>query len=393
MTRDDDRIARLRDALAARGLDAVVCTLRPNVLLVSGYWPVIGNAIAIASRDGAIGLLAPGDEGRFAADGWADVVHTFDAGALRAETVVETMRAPLEKIVAALGLRPRVVGVEAGAAFDPSGYASGFLYGGSLDGLLRAALPGAVITDATGCLAGLRSSLTVREIGVVRRACAIARDAFTAAAAGIRTGMRETEIGSLLRHALAGGGGERADGFAYCMSGPNAARAYAAFQQSTARTVGGGDCVLLHCNSYCEGLWTDITRTFWIDAPTDGHRAIHDAVMAASRSALAAIHPGVRASTVDRAARDTMISRGLGEAFTHPTGHGVGFAAIDHTAPPQLRANGDDVLQPGMVFNVEPGAYIAGQCGVRHCDMVLVTETGAECLTPFQASLDDLMVR
>jgi Xaa-Pro aminopeptidase len=151
--------------------------------------------------------------------------------------------------------------------------------------------------------------------------------------------------------------------------------------------------VLLHCNSYCEGLWTDITRTFWIDAPTDRHRAIHDAVMAASRSALAVIQPGVRAATVDRAARDAMISRGLGEAFKHPTGHGVGFAAIDHTAPPQIRADGEGVLQPGMVFNVEPGAYIAGQCGVRHCDMVLVTENGVECLTPFQASLEDLTVR
>jgi Xaa-Pro aminopeptidase len=393
MTRDDDRIARLRDALAASALDAVVCTLRPNVLLVSGYWPIIGNAIAIASRDGAIGVLAPDDEGRAATNGWADVVHTFDPGELRADTVVETMRAPLEKIVASLGLRPRVLGVEASAAFDPSGYASGFLYGGSLDGLLRAALPGPVLADATGCLAGLRSSLTAREIGAVRRACGIAGNAFAAAAANMRTGMRETEIASLLRSELAGGDGDRADGFAYCMSGPNAARAYAAFQQSTARTVGRGDCVLLHCNSYCQGLWTDITRTFWIDAPTDAHRAIHDAVMAASRRALAAIGPGVRASTVDRAARDTMISRGLGEAFKHPTGHGVGFAAIDHNAPPRIRADGDDVLQPGMVFNVEPAAYIAGQCGVRHCDMVLVTENGAECLTPFHASLGDLMLR
>jgi hypothetical protein len=50
MIRDEDRTARLRDALAASALAAVLCTLRPNVLLVSGYWPVIGNAIAIATR-------------------------------------------------------------------------------------------------------------------------------------------------------------------------------------------------------------------------------------------------------------------------------------------------------------------------------------------------------
>ena len=80
------------------------------------------------------------------------------------------------------------------------------------------------------------------------------------------------------------------------------------------------------------------------------------------------------AEDVDRAARDVIRRHGFGDdAFPHGTGHGVGFAAIDHTARPRLHPASDDVLQPGMVFNVEPAIYIEGYGGFRHCDMVVVT--------------------
>ena len=63
MTRDHDRIARIRRALETHGLDVVVCGLRANVLmLLSGYWPVIGSALAVATREGGVALIVPADE-------------------------------------------------------------------------------------------------------------------------------------------------------------------------------------------------------------------------------------------------------------------------------------------------------------------------------------------
>jgi hypothetical protein len=56
-----------------------VCGLRANVLLLSGYWPVIGSALAVATRDGAVALIVPADEAELASTGWADATHTFDA--------------------------------------------------------------------------------------------------------------------------------------------------------------------------------------------------------------------------------------------------------------------------------------------------------------------------
>jgi Xaa-Pro aminopeptidase len=85
-----------------------------------------------------------------------------------------------------------------------------------------------------------------------------------------------------------------------------------------------------------------------------------------------------------------LAERGFGPQFKHGTGHGVGFAAIDHNARPRIHPASDDVLEVGMVFNVEPAVYVEGWGGLRHCDLVAVTGEGAELLTPFQASLEEL---
>jgi Xaa-Pro aminopeptidase len=115
-------------------------------------------------------------------------------------------------------------------------------------------------------------------------------------------------------------------------------------------------------------------------------------VVAARTAALDAIRPGAIAREVDQAARKVMKSRGFGEAFKHPTGHGVGYAAIDHNARPRLHPESNDRLLEGMVFNVEPGIYLEGQDGMRHCDVVLVTEQGAKVLTPFYCDSTELIL-
>jgi Xaa-Pro dipeptidase len=174
------------------------------------------------------------------------------------------------------------------------------------------------------------------------------------------------------------------------MSGPNSAQAYAAFQQTRSRTIAEGDFVLLHCNSYYGGFWTDITRTFLIGRPDAQKAAITGVVLEASREAISAVRPGIRTSAVDEAAREVLNARGYGKAFKHATGHGVGFAAIDHNALPRIHPLSGDILEPGMVFNIEPAVYIPGMGGMRHCNMVAVTDAGAELITGFQNETRDL---
>jgi Xaa-Pro aminopeptidase len=68
---------------------------------------------------------------------------------------------------------------------------------------------------------------------------------------------------------------------------------------------------------------------------------------------------------------------GLGEAFLHRTGHGIGLEV--HEAP-WIVAGDRTALAPGMTFSVEPGYYLEGRTGARIEDIVAVTADGVEVL-------------
>jgi Xaa-Pro dipeptidase len=121
--------------------------------------------------------------------------------------------------------------------------------------------------------------------------------------------------------------------------------------------------------------------------------AIIEAVLEAGRKAISAVRPGVKTSVVDQAAREVLGARGYGKEFKHATGHGVGFAAINHNALPRIHPLSDEILQAGMVFNIEPAVYIPGTGGMRQCNMVAVTDDGGELLTGFQNETRELILR
>ena len=387
-----ERGKRIQDALREHQLDLLVCALPANVLMMSGYWPVVGAGTALAFRNGPTVLLIPADESDLATSGWADAVHTFQPGSLqRVETVAEAIEKPLAGLAGGPGWR---IGYEAGESSEPASYAAMHLYGGRMAGLLGACFPQPVLVPAHEILADLRARKTAVEIQRIRTACEIAGEAFVEAKRCFSSGIREIDIANRARNCLSRGMAHRrdirrADGFAWCMSGPNSALAGAAYARSRLREIGSGDLVLLHCNSYADGYWTDITRTWCAGEPDARAKDVFAAVFAAREAALAAIRPNVSGASVDRAARQKMQEHGFAAAFKHSTGHGVGFEAISAEARPRLHPASPDVLEPGMIFNVEPAAYFEGYGGVRHCDVIAVTKRGYDLLTPFQCDKED----
>jgi Xaa-Pro aminopeptidase len=114
---------------------------------------------------------------------------------------------------------------------------------------------------------------------------------------------------------------------------------------------------------------------------------MYEAVRKAQLASIEAVKPGVTAGEVDHAGRRCLKDAGYGDWFTHSTGHGVG---IEIHEQPRLARNQAQELMPGMVVTIEPGIYIPEQGGVRIEDMVLVTESGNEVLTPTTRELIEL---
>ncbi len=75
---------------------------------------------------------------------------------------------------------------------------------------------------------------------------------------------------------------------------------------------------------------------------------------------------------------------GYGPQFLHRTGHGLGLEIHE---PPYIVGGSNEPLAPGATFTIEPGVYVAGFCGVRIEDDVVITADGAESLTTFEREL------
>ncbi len=133
-------------------------------------------------------------------------------------------------------------------------------------------------------------------------------------------------------------------------------------------------------NRYC----CDMTRTVFWKSVSPEQRRVYEIVRQANEAGRAAVRPGIPISEIDRITRKVIEDAGYGPYFIHRTGHGIGLTLHE---PPDCSSVSQEILQPGMVFSVEPGIYLPGQFGVRVEDLVAVTEDGAETLNHFDREL------
>lgn len=217
------------------------------------------------------------------------------------------------------------------------------------------------------------------EIHTLRQAAAMLSDVAREALSFVEAGEEEREVAMRIEAALRRGGFERPAFDTIVASGPNSALPHA---RPGSRRLEPGDGVVLDFGGVYDGYSVDLTRTVQLPPLTDAFEGMFEAVRAARAAAIAAVRPGVRARDVDAAARNVLTQHGLGAAFVHGTGHGLGLEVHEEpriSSAPTPAA--DEVLQPGMVFTIEPGVYVAGLGGVRLEDDVLVVEAGCVVLT------------
>jgi len=241
--------------------------------------------------------------------------------------------------------------------------------------ILQRYAPGAELSSADALFAELRMIKTAEEVSAMRRAVTVAESAFQTWVQSLRVGMTERQAAGRLVAMLLNSGAEKLAFDPIVCGGPNGALPHAFPGE---RRFQSGDWVVVDWGAAVDGYDSDITRMLVFGQPQGQLLAVHDIVSRANEAGRAAIHPGVAAQDVDAAARVVIEAAGYGPQFIHRTGHGLGLEAHE---PPSIVEGNEMLLNPGMVFTIEPGVYIPGVGGIRIEDDVLVTETGVETLT------------
>jgi Xaa-Pro aminopeptidase len=219
-----------------------------------------------------------------------------------------------------------------------------------------------------------------------RRLSLVAREAF----GEIRVGRTEREIAQAIDFRIGRAGFSKPAFDTIVAAGANAALPHA---HPGERKLTEGDLVVLDFGGVYDSYCVDLTRTVVVGGAGTRAREVYGAVREAHDRAIAAVRPGRSRFDIDGAARETLASLGLGEAFGHGTGHGLGIEI--HEDPKIVRRRpdvdtADEAVLPGMVFTIEPGAYLPDWGGVRIEDDVLVTEDGVEVLTDVTTELIEL---
>jgi Xaa-Pro aminopeptidase len=227
------------------------------------------------------------------------------------------------------------------------------------------------------------------ELSTLRTAASMLSDVVPGAIGEVRRGRTEQEVAQAIDWRVRNAGFAKAAFDTIVAAGPNSALPHA---HPGERRIGEGDLVVLDFGAVYDSYCVDLTRTVSVGRASTRAREVYEAVRRAHDRAIEAVRPGESRFAVDAAARDELTSRGLGEAFGHGTGHGLGIEV--HEDPRVSRRRPDDPVEDplaaGMVFTIEPGAYIPGWGGVRIEDDVMVTETGVDVLTTATTELIEI---
>jgi Xaa-Pro aminopeptidase len=359
---------RVRAVLRARGVDALIVGHLPNITYLSGFSGSAGLVVLTLDR---LYLLV---DFRYS----AAVNRAARAGALAPELAAIQVNGSYDR---------RLVAFLAEHRWTRIGFEARHLSVARHDWLRRSlnAAQGATAAEwvaVDDAVEQARLRKDVHEIALFREAARRLSGVATSVVRDVvHVGRSEIEIAADIDWRLRHAGFAKPAFDTIVAAGPNGALPHAV---PTARPVASGDLVVLDFGGVYGGYCVDLTRTVAIGHVSSEQRRLFDAVAEAHAAAVtAAGATGATTGAVDDAARDTLRTHGLDAYFGHGTGHGLGLEV--HEAPRLTKRSadypGDTRLDPGMVFTIEPGAYVEGVGGVRIEDDVLVTPQGCELLT------------
>jgi Xaa-Pro dipeptidase len=350
------------------GYSAMLIEPGPNMMYFSGIdWARSERLFALILPQTGKGIvIAPAFEKGRAAD---QVNERFDIRVWQEDESPETLVASVLKD---WGLATGKLGVD--------GSARTFVFNE-----MAHAAPAMQMATAEAITNECRGIKSAHEIKIMRFANQITLETYRAAFKTLRVGMTQAELAKNVLDGFSKLGFP--GGFALVLFGESSAYPHGLPKP---RALEENQVVLIDGGTGVHGYQSDMTRTVVFGTPAPEAHKVFGILQEAQKSALAFAAPGRKAGDVDGAARKVVTDAGYGpdyRTFTHRLGHGIGMEG--HEWPYFVRGS-QIVLQPGMTFSDEPGIYQYGKFGIRLEDIMAITESGAEMLTPTQTTLSPI---
>jgi Xaa-Pro aminopeptidase len=343
------RLAKLRNALAEGGLDAILVNQPENRRYLSGFTGSAGWLVITASRAILVTDFRYYEQvGREAPE--------FELARIEAR-FVDLLPSLLSDLgVKRLGFESQHVTVDELSTWHQA-----------VEGVEWQALKGTV--------EAIRAVKDEDEVDALQRSARLTDAAFDHLLGVIRPGMTELQAAWQIESFMRVHGASKVAFDLIVGSGPNGALPHALAGD---RVIQEGDPIVIDIGCVLDGYCSDMTRTICLGRPTDKYLHVWDIVLKAQAAAEAGIRAGITGVEADALARTVIEDAGYGPYFGHGLGHGVGLAVHED---PRASKLSPDTLRASMALTVEPGIYLPGEFGVRIEDLVIIREEGVDILS------------
>jgi Xaa-Pro dipeptidase len=358
-----DRMKALRNSGKKAGIDAFLVVSDKNMRYLAGF--------SVLAIERFAGIIVPVDT-----DSPIVIVPKLEESKAREKSAFREIKTysdsenpavVLEKAVKELGLEGATFGVEGILPFR-------------FYTMLVACSSDIKTKDASALFSQLRIVKSEEELKMIEKAADVVAEGIRAGIDFIKRGVSELTISCQIERVIKERGGESIP-FCIVLSGSNSALPHG---ETSNRKVRQKDVVLMDVGAVFSGYYGDLTRTVFVGEVSEKEREIYDVVAEAHEKAIESVRPGIRAEKVDAVARNVIEKAGYGQYFTHRTGHGLGLEVHEE---PYICEGHEVILQPGMVFTIEPGIYLPGKFGVRIEDNIAVSNTGKKMLSHISKEL------
>lgn len=375
------RLNKLLRKMEQDEIDAVILTNKENTRYFTGYQLIVwGSGISkpaclIVTKDGEATMVGGlSNHETLKATTWVEDLRFWDR--LGRNNKPTNHPDAIYEVLRNKGLDKGKIGMELGAGFR--------VHLNMLDfHQLMGKLEGANIVDIAAHVWDVRMVKSPLELERVRKVCDINIKAFEKAMNSIYLGMTEVELFRNISTAMFEFGADEVF--------PLGIRAgVERYSQGNCppgkRPIGKGEIILIDGGPGCEGYYSDIIREAIIGEPTARQRELYEFARAACEKGLEVLRPGITCGEVCQIVDDFVDEHGYGGNYETRgwIGHSLGMSIHEM---PNFELGSELILQPGMVFAIEPSIYEEGVGKFNVEENILITEDGYELLTPLSREL------